>query len=397
MAWLDFDVGPERTMAILGTALATQYVCGRIWGLAAFDPRSALISGLSLCLLCRTNEPLLAVATATAAIASKFALRWRRKHVFNPTNFGLVVMMLVTGQVWVSPGQWGSAATFGFLLASAGGLVVTRARRADVTLVFLGTWAALLFVRSMWLDEPVAIPIHRLESGALILFAFFMISDPKTTPDSRAGRMLFAGIVAAGAYVVQFVLFRTNGFLWSLAVASLLVPVIDWPYPDGAIDGRRQSRQPTRASDRTPTANTLDSPWHRKGVQHEGSVFPGSECAGRARLRAGGARVLRLLRRQGRHQAVQPGVAGCPGAERGQNRAHDGQRLQGRPQGVRPRRAGAHRPRERADPRRRAGGHRTPRRLHGAAAGRVLRRKPVPAARAQPTAGGAGDDGRGQG
>jgi len=231
MAWLDFDVGPENTMAILGTALATQYVCGVIWGLPAFDPKSALISGLSLCLLCRTNEPLLAVATAMAAIASKFALRWRRKHVFNPTNVGLVVMMLVTGQMWVSPGQWGSAATFAFLLASAGGLVVTRARRADVTLVFLGTWAALLFVRSMWLDEPVAIPIHRLESGALILFAFFMISDPKTTPDSRAGRMLFAGIVAAGAYVVQFVLFRTNGFLWSLAVASLLVPVIDWLLP----------------------------------------------------------------------------------------------------------------------------------------------------------------------
>jgi len=171
------------------------------------------------------------VATATAAIASKFALRWRRKHVFNPTNFGLVVMMLVTGQVWVSPGQWGSAATFGFLMASAGCLVVTRARRADVTLVFLGTWAALLFGRSMWLREPVAVPIHRLESGALILFAFFMISDPKTTPDSRVGRMLFAGLVAAGAYVVQFVLFRTNGFLWSLAVASLLVPVIDWLLP----------------------------------------------------------------------------------------------------------------------------------------------------------------------
>src|SRR5213592_4442971 len=61
---LDFDVGPENTMAILGTALATQYVCGVIWGLPAFDPKSALISGLSLCLLCRTNEPLLAVATA---------------------------------------------------------------------------------------------------------------------------------------------------------------------------------------------------------------------------------------------------------------------------------------------------------------------------------------------
>lgn len=231
IVWLDFDVGPEHAMAILGTALATQYVCGRIWGRPAFDPKSAVISGLSLCLLCRANGLLLAIVTSLVAIASKFALHWRRKHVFNPTNFGLVVMMLVTGQMWVSPGQWGSAATFGFLLASAGCLVVTRARRADVTLVFLGTWAVLLLCRSMWLGEPLAIPVHRLESGALVLFAFFMISDPKTTPDSRAGRVLFAGLVAAGAYVVQFVLFRTNGLLWSLAVTSLLVPVIDWLLP----------------------------------------------------------------------------------------------------------------------------------------------------------------------
>jgi Na+-transporting NADH:ubiquinone oxidoreductase subunit NqrB len=169
--------------------------------------------------------------TAAAAIVSKFALHWHRKHVFNPTNFGLVVMMLITGQVWVSPGQWGSAATFGFLMASAGCLVVTRARRADVTLAFLGARAALLLGRSTWLGEPLVIPVHRLESGALVLFAFFMISDPRTTPDSRAGRILFAGLVAAGAYVVQFVLFRTNGLLWSLAVASLLVPVIDWLLP----------------------------------------------------------------------------------------------------------------------------------------------------------------------
>src|SRR5262245_5515804 len=231
MVWLDFDVGPARAMAILGTALATQNVCGRIWRLPAFDPKSAFISGLSLCLLCRANEPLLAMATALVAIGSKFALRWRGKHVFNPTNFGLVVMMLVTGRVWASPGQWGSAATFGFLMASAGGLVVTRAKRADVTLMFLGTWAALLLGRSTWLGEPLAIPIHRLESGALVLFAFFMISDPKTTPDSRAGRILFAGLVAVGAYAIQFALFRTNGLLWSLSIASLLVPVIDWLLP----------------------------------------------------------------------------------------------------------------------------------------------------------------------
>jgi len=246
VVWLDFDVGPARIVLILSTALATQYVCGRLLGeRPAFDPKSPLISGLSLCLLCRANDPLLAMAAATMAIASKFALRWHRKHIFNPTNFGLVAMLLLTGgQIWVSPGQWGSAATFGFFLASAGCLVVARARRADVTVVFIATWATLLLGRSMWLGEPLAIPIHRLDSGAFVLFAFFMISDPKTTPDSRAGRMLFAALVATGAYIVQFVLFRTNGLLWSLAVTSPVVPVIDWLLPGGRYQWPSPAAQP---------------------------------------------------------------------------------------------------------------------------------------------------------
>jgi len=109
--------------------------------------------------------------------------------------------------------------------------VVNRASRSDVTLAFLVFFCALMFGRSIYLGEPLAIPFHRLESGALLLFTFFMISDPKTTPDSRAGRVLFAGLVAAGAWYVQFRLFRTNGLLWSLAACSLAVPLIDWLLP----------------------------------------------------------------------------------------------------------------------------------------------------------------------
>src|SRR5256885_429998 len=83
------------------------------------------------------------------------------------------------------------------------GLDVKRAARDDVTVTFRACYAALLVGRSLWLGEPLAIPLHRLESGALVLFAFFMISDPKTTPDSRAGRVLFAALVALGAHAVQ--------------------------------------------------------------------------------------------------------------------------------------------------------------------------------------------------
>src|SRR2546426_2869705 len=220
--WLDLEVQARTAVAIVATALSTQLACTWLTGRGRFDPRSALISALSLCLLLRTGSLGLAMLTAAVAIASKFTLRVRDKHVFNPTNGALVAMMLMTGEVWVSPGQWGSGLVFAFLLASAGGLVVNRAARADVTLAFLACWASLLAARSLWLGEPLAIPLHRLENGALVLFAFFMISDPKTTPDSRAGRLLFAALAALAAYAVQFTLFRTNGLL----VVALAAPTV---------------------------------------------------------------------------------------------------------------------------------------------------------------------------
>jgi hypothetical protein len=238
LAALEFEVSAGRAALILGAALVTQYGCTRLWRLGAFDPRSALISGLSLCLMLRTNHAEVALLAAVITIASKFAIRLRGKHVFNPTNFGIVALLALSGEVWVSPGQWGNTAVLAFLMACLGGLVVNRAARSDVTLAFLSAWAALVVGRSFWLGDPLSIPLHRLGSGSLILFSFFMISDPRTTPDSRAGRILFASLVALGAYYVQFKLFRTNGLLWSLAACSLLVPLIDRLLPGGRYQWR---------------------------------------------------------------------------------------------------------------------------------------------------------------
>jgi Na+-translocating ferredoxin:NAD+ oxidoreductase RnfD subunit len=137
-----------------------------------------------------------------------------------------------------------------------GGLVVNRAARADVTLAFLGFYVALVVGRSVWLGEPLAIPLHRLQSGALLLFAFFMISDPKTTPDSRVGRILFAGLVAWLAWYITFRMFRTNGLLWSLALLSLAVPLIDWLLPGMRYDWSTRGRGPRRG-DADLAAGTL--------------------------------------------------------------------------------------------------------------------------------------------
>ena len=185
--WLDLGVSGQQIAAVLSTCLAVQYGCTRLSRLPRFDPRSALISGLSLSLLLRAACPALAVLASVVTICSKFVIRVDDRHVFNPTNFGLFVMMFLTDQVWVSPGQWGSLAFFGFLLACLGVIVVNRAARSDVTYAFLGCYLAVLVGRTLWLGDPVSIAIHQLQNGGLVLFAFFMISDPKTTPDSRAG------------------------------------------------------------------------------------------------------------------------------------------------------------------------------------------------------------------
>ena len=253
MTRLGFDVTPERAALIVGTALLTQWVCSRLARIG-FDPRSALISALSLCLLLRSDSALPLAAGALIAVASKFVIRVRGKHVFNPTDGAIVALMLLTDRVWVSPGQWGNVAFFAFLITCLGGLVVNRASRSDVTYAFILFYCALMFGRSLWLGEPTTIPLHRLENGALLLFTFFMISDPRTTPDARTGRILFAAIVAFGAWYIQFRMFRTNGLLWSLAFCSMLTPLIDlvlrasrytWiPQPPNAATRQRQG-EPT--------------------------------------------------------------------------------------------------------------------------------------------------------
>lgn len=230
LLFLDFEVSIWQIAITLGTAQCAQYACTRYVRLPFFDPKSALISSLSLCLLLRTNDLAIAALASFIAIASKFVIRWKDKHVFNPTNLALVVI-LANGLGWISAGQWGQVAWFGFLIACLGSLVVTRAARADVTLAFLAFYVGLLITRALWLGDPLTIPLHQIESGALLIFAFFMISDPKTTPDSRTGRIIYALIVALAALYVQFGLFAPNGPLWGLIACAPLVPLLDCLFP----------------------------------------------------------------------------------------------------------------------------------------------------------------------
>jgi len=122
------------------------------------------------------------------AIASKFLIRSNGKHFFNPATLVIVILLLLSPDVWVSPGQWGQSTWLGLLLVCSGGLVLQRAGRADTAVAFLSCYAGLLFWRAWVLGDPLAIPLNQLQSGALLLFSFFMITDPRfhTGPSTRS-------------------------------------------------------------------------------------------------------------------------------------------------------------------------------------------------------------------
>ena len=243
---LDFEVRGGLAATLVGTALALQWLANRARG-EAFDPRSALISALSLVLLLRTDSLAIGAAAATLAIGSKFLVRVRGKHVFNPTNGALVALLLVTEGAWVSSGQWGSGPILAAALVAAAGWVL-RSARADVTVAFVVSWCALLFGRALWLGDPLAIPLHQLSSGALLLFAGFMISDPRTLPDSRAGRIAFAVAVAALGYLGRFHFYEPNALLYALAACAPAVPLIDRFLPGLRFSWRPEPKEASHAT-----------------------------------------------------------------------------------------------------------------------------------------------------
>src|SRR5262249_50734099 len=133
----------------------------------------------------------------------------------------------VPDHVWISPGQWGSTIWFAAFVSFFAILVLGAARRSDIALFFLASHAALLLARAVWLGDPLAIPLHQIQSGSLLIFTFFMISAPKTSPASRLGRFIFAFAVALAAHYLAFFVQMRPALYVSLIALAPFVLLID--------------------------------------------------------------------------------------------------------------------------------------------------------------------------
>lgn len=188
---------------------------------------SVCISSLGLCLLLRTNEPVVAILAVAVAVLSKYLLRYHGKNIFNPSALGIVAAML-TGQAWISPGQWGSNALLVFAVCTFGFVIATRVQKLDTSLAFLLVFSVLLYFRQVvYLGWPVDYLVPSAFNGSTLLFSFFMITDPKTTPNHAGARMTWAAAIGAVSFYLSAFYFIIGAPIYVLVCAQLFVPLID--------------------------------------------------------------------------------------------------------------------------------------------------------------------------
>jgi Na+-transporting NADH:ubiquinone oxidoreductase subunit NqrB len=190
--------------------------------------KSATITALGLSLLLRADHYTTMILAGSLAILSKFLFQVERKHFFNPANFGIVAALLLTSDAWVSPGQWGDDGWYALLFVGTGGLVLKLVGRWDTTAAFLSIYASLEAIRNLWLGWTWDVYCHRLMSGSLLLFALFMITDPRSIPSARISRLLWAGCIAVLTFILRNQFFLSTAFFWALFVLSPLSVLLDF-------------------------------------------------------------------------------------------------------------------------------------------------------------------------
>ncbi len=218
-------------LTAIGVCLGSQYLWLRLMAADQLIDRasfySPMITALGLSLLLRVDSPLTMAIAALGAIGAKFLLRWQGKHLFNPANFGIVVALCLTQDAWVSPGQWGASLWLVGVFLMAGALVLKQVGRWDTTVAFLGGYLGLEALRNVYLGWTWDVWAHRMMSGSLILFALFMITDPRTIPNSRLGRVMWALFIAVLAFVLRNLFFVNTAVIWALFLAAPLTPLFD--------------------------------------------------------------------------------------------------------------------------------------------------------------------------
>ncbi|MDX1396113.1 MAG: hypothetical protein R3195_17160 [Gemmatimonadota bacterium] len=229
--------GYERLVATLGSCLATEALLARMLGDRKPSYSSAYISGISLALLIKPQAGLLWPfwLGGILSIGSKYVLRVHGRHLWNPSNFGIgVLVILASGSVAILSHQWGNELATNLVIWTLGLVIAGRARVLHVTLSYLGAFLALAGLRTLLTGAPLLAEIAPVTGPMYQLFIFFMITDPRTTVGTRGGRIAVAVIVAVVEALIRLAGDAGIGFLtplyYSPPIMALFIvgPIAMW-------------------------------------------------------------------------------------------------------------------------------------------------------------------------
>lgn len=229
---LNWKIDAAQILTLVGSCVITQLLWGKINERKSSGWKSALITALGLCLLLKSNSLLTLAIAGSLAISAKFILKIGDKHLFNPANFGIIISILIMQDAWISPGQWGSSALFLFVLTVLGGFILNKIGRLETSLVFIGVLLICEFGRTvLYQGWPIDALYHKFSSGTLLLFAFFMITDPMTIPNSKRSRIIWATVLALCTFGLTNWVQLYTAPIWVLFFMTPLTVILDKVYP----------------------------------------------------------------------------------------------------------------------------------------------------------------------
>ncbi len=232
----DWSIEPELILSSIVACCLTQLILTRLFQPtenALLALKSALITSLGLALLLRADRASTMALAGILAIASKFILKIERKHWFNPANFGIIAALSFAPDAWVSPGQWGDDWWYLLLFLGLGGIVLKRVGRWDTSVAFFTSYALLEIGRNAWLGYPWDVSTHKLMSGSLLLFALFMITDPRSIPNARSARIIWSISIAGLAFILRNYFYINEAIFIALFALSPMTILLDrlWQAP----------------------------------------------------------------------------------------------------------------------------------------------------------------------
>ena len=187
----------QKTLLAIISAMACELALGRIFFHKWPNLASSYITGISVGILLRSPGYWPFAVCALLSITSKYVLRFKGRHLFNPSNFGISAMLfLASDAVATLSIQWGNNLAAMAVIWVLGSLIIWRARRFHICAVYVVSFFLFSLLRASMTGDPWLSEFSPITGPEYQLFTFFMITDPKTTVRSKWGQCVVAFAVA---------------------------------------------------------------------------------------------------------------------------------------------------------------------------------------------------------